>query len=62
MKKVTTKTTVAVQQDEFELSPQQLVMWRTLSRKAAKAYKYHQERISELLAIAETVAIDFEYV
>lgn len=60
MPKVVTVKTI-VQNNEYELTPKQLEMWVTLSKKVCKAYKYHCKKCDELLPMAEQIAIDFQY-
>jgi hypothetical protein len=59
-KVVTVKTTI--QNNDYELSPKQIEMWTTLSKKVCKAYKYYQGKMDELLPMAEQIANDFDYI
>ena len=47
--------------NDFDLTPDELVQWENLTRKACTAYVHHSKCIEKLLKVANRFAEDFEY-
>lgn len=56
------KTTTVIQNNEYELTPKQIEMWTTLSKKVCKAQEYYNKKSNEFLKVTEMIASVFDYI